>query len=248
MNRPSLEQRAAVRVEPDRLPIMYQQWRDLLFLHWEMDATTIQATLPNGLFVDTYEEQAFLTVTPLFMRNVRPVSVPAVPGISNFLELNVRTYVHDRLGRPGVWFYSLDCNQFLAVKAARGFFHLNYEDAKMAGGLREDGGIEFSCLRKGTTEPGTYFWKTTGDPYFAESGSLEYFLIERYLLFAAAGEQLYLGRIHHQPYPVRKVETFTADQVMLRLNGFQPRGEVALAQASDGVDVKVYALEKVDAL
>jgi uncharacterized protein len=110
---------------------MYQQWRDLLFLHWEYSTATIQATLPDGLYVDTFDGKAYLGVVPFFMRNIRPRYLPTVPGISNFMELNLRTYVHDREGVPGVWFYSLDANQHLAVKIARRFFHLPYVFAHM---------------------------------------------------------------------------------------------------------------------
>ncbi len=109
---------------------MFQQWRDLLFLHWEYSAAAIQATLPEGLFVDTFGGKAYLGVVPFFMRNIRPRFLPAVPGISDFMEMNLRTYLHDRAGVPGVWFYSLDANQWLAVKIARRFFHLPYEHAR----------------------------------------------------------------------------------------------------------------------
>lgn len=101
---------------------MRQRWEKLLFLHWAWDAAEVQRTLPLGLTVDTFEGRAWLGVVPFFMRDVRPAWVPSVPGISNFLELNVRTYVFDGRGRPGIWFYSLDCNQRLAVRAARTFF------------------------------------------------------------------------------------------------------------------------------
>jgi hypothetical protein len=81
----------------------------------------IQATLPEGLFVDTFGGTAYLGIVPFFMRNIRPRCLPAVPGISNFMELNLRTCVFDRSGVPGVWFYSLDANQWLAVRIAPDF-------------------------------------------------------------------------------------------------------------------------------
>lgn len=100
---------------------MYQRWRDLLFLHWEYPVEQIQQTLPPGLRVDTYHGQAYLGIVPFFMCDIRPRFLPAVRGISHFLELNLRTYVYDEAGVPGVWFYSLDANQRLAVKVARRF-------------------------------------------------------------------------------------------------------------------------------
>ena len=108
---------------------MYQRWSHLLFLHWRWDPAAIQATLPDGLFVDTHENHAYLGVVPFWMDAVRPRFCPPVPGLSWFLELNLRTYVHAADGTPGVWFYSLDCNNPVAVHLARTLFSLPYKAA-----------------------------------------------------------------------------------------------------------------------
>ncbi|MFG0295490.1 MAG: YqjF family protein, partial [Maioricimonas sp. JB045] len=126
MPQPTPEQRLQLRERPPCRPVMYQSWQELLFLHWRIDTDIIQRTLPAGLHVDTCDGAAWLGVVPFLMRNIRPWWFCSVPGISNFLELNLRTYVCDDAGRPGVWFYSLDASQPLAVWAARTFFHLPY--------------------------------------------------------------------------------------------------------------------------
>ena len=56
---PSLAQRLAARDRPESRPVMYQSWHDLLFLHWAWDPAAIQATLPAGLRVDTFEGRAW---------------------------------------------------------------------------------------------------------------------------------------------------------------------------------------------
>lgn len=128
---PSLETRKAQQEEPVGTPVMYQTWRDLLLLHWEWDPAEIQELLPPGLYVDTYGDKAYVAVTPFFMNDVRASFLPEIPGTANFLELNVRTYVYDRNGIPGVWFFSLDCNQNLAVMMAKLFYSLPYHSAEM---------------------------------------------------------------------------------------------------------------------
>lgn len=71
--KPTLEMRLKVRERPQRrTPVMYQKWHDLLFLHWEYDPQIIQRTLPAGLYVDTFEDKAYLGVVPFFMGDVRP--------------------------------------------------------------------------------------------------------------------------------------------------------------------------------
>ncbi|WP_395747976.1 DUF2071 domain-containing protein [Prosthecobacter sp.] len=102
MQAPTLESRLAFRERPKRAHVMYQSWASLLFLHWRWNADVIQRTLPPGLYVDTFEGDAWLAIVPFYMRGIRPRFLPAVRGISDFLELNVRTYVHDEEGRPGV--------------------------------------------------------------------------------------------------------------------------------------------------
>ncbi|MBM49753.1 MAG: hypothetical protein CMP27_07970, partial [Roseibacillus sp.] len=72
---------------------MHQRWENLLFLHWAVPAQSVKEHLPPGLEVDTYNGTAWVGVVPFFMRGVRPRFLPSVPGLSNFLELNVRTYV-----------------------------------------------------------------------------------------------------------------------------------------------------------
>src|SRR5437660_634498 len=109
MQKPTSAMRQQMRARPkDQWTIMYQSWRDLLFLHWQYDAAAIQRTLPPGLQVDTFAGKAYLGIIPFFMQNVHPILVPPLAWLSDFLELNVRTYVFDENGVPGIWFYSLD--------------------------------------------------------------------------------------------------------------------------------------------
>ncbi len=96
----TLAGRLALRELPDAAPVGRQRWKDLLFLHWQVPVEAVQARLPEGLTLDVHEGAAWLGVVPFFMQRIRPVYLPPVPWLSWFLELNVRTYVHDREGRP----------------------------------------------------------------------------------------------------------------------------------------------------
>ena len=110
--------RTSPALRPDGSPAGFQRWRDLLFLHWDVSAEAVQQSLPAGLEPDLWQGRALIGVVPFTMRDVSPWWSPSVPGISNFHELNVRTYVV-RDGVPGVWFYSLDAAKALAVIIAR---------------------------------------------------------------------------------------------------------------------------------
>lgn len=243
---PDLTQRLAAREHPGRPPVMFQSWTHLLFLHWQWDPAEIQKTLPPGLTVDTHEGRAWLGIVPFFMRNIRPRFLPAVPWISHFLELNVRTYVHDERGRPGVWFYSLDCNQPLAVWTARTFFHLPYQHARMAAPVTLPSSVAYRKHRRGAPQASDFHYhlETEGrEPTFAEPGTLEFFLLERYYLFAATPRGIRSGQVHHKPYPMVPVRVDKYDTRVLALNGFkEPERAPDHIAGSPGVDVLIFPL------
>jgi uncharacterized protein YqjF (DUF2071 family) len=93
---------------PASRPVMRMRWLDLLFAHWPAPVDAVRAQLPAGLTLDLFDGEAWLGVVPFKMADVAPRGVPALPWLSFFPELNVRTYVTLE-GKPGVWFFSLDC-------------------------------------------------------------------------------------------------------------------------------------------
>lgn len=247
----SLERRLAVRSRPPLRSAMYQSWQELLFLHWEFDRDIVQATLPAGLTVDTFGGRAWIGVVPFFMRRIRPWWLPSLPLISNFLELNCRTYVVDRDGTPGVWFYSLDTNSPLAVWGARKFYHLPYYHARMSSVWDAGTGrVDFRSHRRGTSEKlaSRFVYEPRGAAATSEPGTLEFFLVERYVLFADCGPAgLKQGIVHHPPYQVSPVAVDIFDDALLELNGFRRPGSApAHAMMSRGVNVDVFALRSGD--
>lgn len=119
---------------------------DLAFFHWPVEATLFERLLSDGLQLDLYDGTAWVSVVPFRMEDVMLRGLPAVPRVSNFPELNLRTYV-TKDGKPGIWFFSLDADQYLAVWAARRFFHLPYFKANMRCEL-EDEGVVYSSRRE----------------------------------------------------------------------------------------------------
>ncbi len=249
MRAPTLTERLAARERPARVPVMRQRWTDLLFLHWAWDPAAVQRTLPPGLTVDTFDGQAWLGLVPFCMHAVRPVGCPAVPGISNFLELNVRTYVFDAQRRPGVWFYSLDANSWLAVEIARRWFYLPYEHAVMSAvRVPATGEMAFVAQRRGREHESRFLYGASTPAGEVAADTLEFFLVERYRLFAhdARRSRLLTGRVAHAPYRVAGAAVPVWDDAQLRLAGFDPEG-VAPDHCcmADAVVVEVFPLEPV---
>lgn len=244
-----LAHRIAEQARPAGSPVMYQRWEELLFLHWSLDPELIQATLPPGLSVDRHDGLAYVGVVPFFMSGVRPRFLPAVPGISNFQELNLRTYVVDAQGRPGVWFYSLDTSHRLPVWLARTFFHLNYVWARMSA-KRVGPQIAYRSQRASADAVQIFDWARRGEPVSAEPGSLEFFLVERYRLFAydVKKERLWTGKVHHAPYRLEKVALNQWSADLFALNKVPPpEGAPESVLGARAVDVEIFPLRKLSA-
>lgn len=237
---------------PDPTPplriVGYQRWRKLLFLHWRVDPQVLQQTLPPDLTIETFDGWAWLAVVPFSMEAVRPWWSPAVPGISWFLETNVRTYVRHRNGQSAVWFYSLDANQRLAVQVARRFWHLNYRAAQLRLESRRQERRYSGELNDGTAR---YDITATLAPdrssRVAGPGSLEEFLLERYHLLAQRPDRQFLvGQVHHAPYEWVPVEELTVTQTLTDAIGLPIHRTPDHAAYSTGVDVRVSPLQLVE--
>lgn len=239
-----LERQLAARNNPPgKRPWMAQNWRSLLFLHWEVDPGRLQSTLPKGLTVDTYNHRAYVGMVVFFMRGIRALWTPPLPGLSDFLELNVRTYVVGPDGTPGIWFYSLDCNQPLAVWGARTFYHLPYRHARMTADVSAT--IDYRSQLAGWSAPARYRWTPRGDAKPSQPGTLDFFLVERYWLFASSSRgTLKRGKVSHAPYGVcdADLEAFDIQPANGPLEGLLTGPPVHVSH-SPGVDTRVFSLE-----
>ena len=246
--------RLAPLQRPDNRPAGFQRWRSLAFLHWEVPAAAVAALLPEGLEVDTFEGRAYVGVVPFTMRDVSPWWSPSVPGVSNFHELNVRTYVHAG-GRPGVWFFSLDAASSIAVIAARTGWHLPYHRASMV--MEEhDGEVRYQSRRlwPGPKPAELELRYRIGESIgSAVPDTFEHFLAERYVLFTAgleaaprpSGSPLLSGQVHHRPYPLHRAEVLEVRESVVAACGLPATSGPPHVLYSPGVDVDVFALEKV---
>jgi uncharacterized protein YqjF (DUF2071 family) len=227
---------------------MRQEWHELLFAHWPLPAGGIAPLLPRGLSLDMYEGQAWVGIVPFRMVGIRVRGMVPLPWLSAFPELNLRTYVSID-GKPGVFFFSLDAANPVAVRLARRFFALPYYDALMQSIRRGDTILYTSSRRKtasSTKADLDWAYRPTASAGFTTPGSLEYWLTERYCLYSANRHgELFRGEIHHlpwrlQPAEVERKTTSVAHPFGIVLPEIEP-----LLHYSERQEVLVWSLETV---
>jgi uncharacterized protein YqjF (DUF2071 family) len=232
---------------PERRWVLGQTWEHLLFAHYRVDGDALRALLPAGLELEERDGSAWLGVTPFLLSGVRARGTLPLPRLSSFRELNVRTYVTDG-ERPGIWFLSLDASSRLAVETARRAYRLPYFHARMT--LEErGGGRDCSCARRGGPRPHVFSgsYRPAGPVSPAAPGSLEWFLTERYCLYATGADgALHRAEIHHGPWPLQQAEA------RIELNTMPPDGvelgrEEPLCHYSARQDVVLWPLEPLAA-
>ncbi len=184
------------------------RWQDLLFMHWPLKEEVLRPLIPPALALDTFDGSAWLGVVPFGMSGVRPRFVPEVSWLSDFPELNVRTYVSAD-GKPGIWFFSLDAHDPIAVRVARATFNLPYFDAKMSYHVVGEE-VRYRSVRTHRGASPAEFaarYRPVGNPFESRPETLENFLTERYCLYAADKRgNVRRGDIHHHLWPLQPAE------------------------------------------
>jgi uncharacterized protein len=237
----------SIRIRPPGSPVLYQSWSTLLFMHWPIAQERLRPLIPPQLGLDTFEGRTWIGVVPFTLWNMRPAFLPPLPVLSTSHELNVRVYVHLD-GVPGVWFLSLDASNALVVWAARLTYGLPYFRARMQ--LQQHHSmVHFTSERTHPGAPTARFeatW-TSGDPLPpAAPGSLDFFLIERYCLYAACRGRLYRARIFHPPWPLRRVEQLSFGSTILESHGLWTPPEAPFLHAqAEPLQVEIWRPERV---
>ena len=224
---------------------MHQNWGQLLFMHWRVDANLIRHLIPEALSLDLYGDSAWIGIVPFTMWDIRafPPIAPRLPGLDAMHELNVRTYVHYD-GVPGVWFFSLDVNSLIAATTARAFFHLPYHHADIdVTGKRS---FKFRAQRSSGDADFSAAWTIGEELPVAQPGTREFFLTERYCLYAESDGEVYRARIFHEPYSLREATLKSYDTNLFEVNRLPTPKTEPIVHYADEVDVEIWYLESLD--
>ena len=226
--------------------VMTQTWLDLLFAHWPLSPDALRSRIPSILDIDTFEGQAWVGVVPFRMRDVHPRWIPSVNGISHFPELNVRTYVTYQ-GYPGVYFFSLEAANPLAVAIARSVFHLPYFNARMTCEQHGDTIYYSSHRTHRGAMPADYLakYRPVAPIHYAERGTIAHWLTERYSLYTTFHNHLYRGEIHHVQWPLQSAEVEIQKDTMALSHSIQLPDTRPLLHFSRHQEVLIWPLQRI---
>lgn len=189
-----------------------QDWKHLLFLHFPVYSPFIEPLLPEQLELDTFNDEAWISIIPFKVDKMRIRKLPPLPFLYPFSEVNVRTYVK-KDGIPGVYFFSMDAANLLAVTGAKisglPYFHAKAKLRKKAKNFY------FRSVRK--SEEKEIFktaYKPAGRIFFTEEETIDHWLLERYALWTLKDDVLMRGDIHHKQWKFQYAEVKVEEQTL----------------------------------
>ncbi len=221
---------------PERRWTYYQEWNNVLFLHWEVSYKVLRALVPPRLQLDLFEGKAYVSLVAFTMQRIRPRYLPAVRALSDFDEINIRTYIHNN-GKPGVYFLSIEAGKILSAKVARALSGLPYQSAVIH---REEGRYE-------SVNPSRDFrlhlrYKI-GLPKRSKT-ALDRWLTERYSLYLYHKNVYYYYAIHHLEWDIRELE-WSDLEIAYRFGDLELLSVPQICHYSKGVKVLAWDREKL---
>ena len=227
--------------------VMTQAWHTLLFAHWPLSPDKLRPIIPDILEIDTFEGDAWVGIVPFTMSNVHPRGLPSVRGLSAFPELNVRTYVK-KDGISGVYFFSLDAGNPIAVSIARTVFHLPYYNALMSS-KQVGETIHYRSHRTHRNAPEADYaatYRPIAPVVYSQPGSIEHWLTERYSLYTVMNDKhLYRGGIHHAQWPLQRAEQEIVRDTMALSHGIHLPDTKPLLHYSHKQEVLIWPLQRL---
>lgn len=231
---------------PNERWIMIQTWKNLLFAHYPVPKSVLRPLLPSCFELDTYDSTAWISIVPFQMSTIHIHGLSKLPLSPTFDEINVRTYVNFG-GKPGVYFFSLDANNKLAVFLANMSYNLPYMDAKIQFS-KDDETVKFHSERTDSrVEKGVFSatYSPIGDVFTSIPGSLDYWLTERYVFFVIKKKKIYEGNIYHQHWPLQHAKATIKTNTVARCVGIRIENSPAILHYCEKLDILAWIPKKV---
>jgi len=207
---------------------IYQEWNRAVFLHWKVDQEQLRKHIPEEIEIDLYNGEAWISLVAFTMERIKPRNLIAVQFISNFEELNIRTYV--RKGSiSGVYFLSIEAEKWLSSFLARKISTLPYRKSNME---RKD--CTFKSSNKEYQDEFLIEYEI-GDP-LGDKSDLDLWLTERYAVIQDSNDRIVEFHVHHPEWPIHEIGISKLHLSYPKFNNLIDR-QPDLAHYSPGVQV-----------
>lgn len=226
---------------PWELPVgkwqYYQEWNNVLFLHWEVPYGELRMLVPPQLDIDSFEGRYYVSLVAFTMQKIRPRNLPAVKFISDFHEINIRTYINNG-GKQGVYFLNIEAEKRLSAFVARTLSGLPYERSVIRRTQKEYHSFNASKnLRLSASFNVTSILE--------DKTELDKWLTERYCLYLEDASSVFRYEIHHNEWEIRNVEFENLEVDYCIGNLKLSAGNLSLAHYSGGVQAMSWKKEKM---
>ncbi len=176
----------------------YQEWNHAIFLHYQVELSALEKFVPKDLEIDLFEGKPWVSIVAFTMEKMRPKNLPSWSVISNFDEINIRTYVKFK-GKSGVYFLSIEGGKKLSCQLAKAISELPYRFSKTK---RADGKY---YAKNQILNDSLSIDFTIGNP-LEQKEALDLWLTERYALFQDTENFINAFEIHHLEWEIDEIE------------------------------------------
>lgn len=205
-----------------------------MFLHWKVPYDSLRKLVPQKLNLDTFEGTAYVSLVAFTMQKIRPRNLPAIKFISDFDEINIRTYI-DNDNKKGVYFLNIEAGKQLSVTIAKLLSGLPYEKSSIQRATEN---------YKSSNDKKNFSFDTEFEikKQFIQKTELDTWLTERYCLYLNKAETIYRYDIHHKEWEIKNADIKRLN-VNYKIGGINLANQPDLVHYSDGV--KVVAWERM---
>lgn len=186
---------------PFELPIgswqYYQEWNNALFFHWTIPYEILRKSVPENFKIDSFNGNCYVSLVAFTMEKIRPKFLPSISLISDFHEINLRTYI-DNNNKKGVYFLNIEAEKSLSVFIAKSLSGLPYEKSNIK---RTSETYKSINVDKGFDLDVEFQIKQDID----QKTELDKWLTERYCLYLDKDKRFYRYDIHHKEWRIKNV-------------------------------------------
>ena len=218
----------------------YQEWNDALFLHWKVEESELQKLTPKNILIDKFEGETWVSLVAFTMEKIRPRNLPSISFLSNFGQINVRTYLTQD-NKQGVFFLNIEAQKEISTYIAKHLSGLPYEKSEIERAEKENVKYFTSNNKKKNFKLEAKF---EVQQELTNISTLDKWLIERYCLYLQSNNETYRYEIQHKSWKIFQVEILelTTDY---KFGNIKLNRKPDLIHYSNGVKVVAWNKEKL---